>query len=425
MTEPALQWEIGANDACIAEISDPIKVVRVIDRIVVGGPTKHVLYLSGGLGKKFETWLITGVARADETDVTHEAKAYGLHPIIISQLKRNVGLHDVIAAIKLAQLIWRIKPDIVHTHKSKAGALGRIVTLLYRWFTPSALILRPRKCQVLHTYHGHVFHGYYSPLKAKLFLGIERILARVATDRILVVSSQQLEEIFGKFRVGRRSQFHVVPLGLDFSDLPSEAGRLRSRYRIGKYEFVVGTAGRLCHIKNYRLLIDAASVLNKVSGYRLPKFVIAGEGNLRQELTEMAGKSGLAKAFVFTGLWRDMGSFYADIDVAALTSLNEGTPLMLIEAMACERPVISTAVGGVVDLMGEHVETHSDFSIWEHGVLVQSEHRDGFASGIRFLLDRPELRQKMGRCASMFVRSRFQRSRLVNDIEALYQALRQ
>src|SRR5262249_53844214 len=158
-------------------------------------------------------------------------EAAGITPITIPQMSREISPQDLLAAWKIYRLMRREQPDIVHTHTAKAGAVGRVAGLMYRWLTPLALMGKPRRCRFVHTYHGHVFHSYYGPGKTKLFLAIERGLARSPTDRIVVVSEQQREEINERFRVGRREQFEVIPLGLDldvFSNWPARRERVRA-----------------------------------------------------------------------------------------------------------------------------------------------------------------------------------------------------
>src|SRR2546430_2517540 len=193
-----------------------MKVVRIIARLNVGGPAKHVAWLEAGLRRRgVESLLVAGVVPPGEDDMGYFADSLGVRPTVIREMSREVSPKDLVTAWKLYRLLLRERPDIVHTHTAKAGTVGRAAGLLYRWLTPSALWGRPGRCRMVHTYHGHIFHSYYGRWKTRLFLLVERALARVATDRIVVVSAQQLEEINGRFRVGRREQFEVIPLGLD------------------------------------------------------------------------------------------------------------------------------------------------------------------------------------------------------------------
>src|SRR5918997_4461402 len=193
-----------------------MKVVRIIARLNVGGPARHVVWLTAGLqGAEFESVLVAGVVPPGEDDMSYFAAENGVEPLIIPQMSREISPKDVVTIWKLYRLLVRERPDIVHTHTAKAGTVGRLSGLLYRWLTPSTLIGRPRRCHFVHTYHGHIFHSYYGALKTRIFLLIEKTLARLATDRIVVISPQQLREINEEFGVGSARQFAVIPLGID------------------------------------------------------------------------------------------------------------------------------------------------------------------------------------------------------------------
>src|SRR5882762_5826840 len=191
-----------------------MKVLRIIARLNVGGPARHVVWLTAGMKPDgYDTLLVAGVVPAGENDMSYVAAQAGVSPLIIPEMSREISPRDAITVWKLFRLMLREKPDLVHTHTAKAGTVGRVAGMMYRWLTPATLIGKPRSCRFVHTYHGHVFHSYYGRLKTRLFLGIERLLARLATDRIVVVSEQQRSEINEQFRVGRRKQFAVIPLG--------------------------------------------------------------------------------------------------------------------------------------------------------------------------------------------------------------------
>jgi glycosyltransferase involved in cell wall biosynthesis len=403
----------------------PVRVARVIDRLNIGGPAKHVVWLTVGLDpQRFETVLITGKVPAGEGDMSYFAHDAGIEPVIVNQMSREISIRDLVVVLKLLRQFWRVRPDIVHTHKAKAGAVGRVAAVLYRWITPSALWLRPRRCRIVHTYHGHVFHSYYSGTKTRAFLAIERTLARLCTDRIIVVSEQQRREISETFRVGTSDQYRVVPLGLDLSELMQHSGDLRSELGRKPNELVIGIVGRLCEVKNHGMFLDvAAGLTGESEGETAPSFVVVGDGHLRGELEQQAMRLGISDSVTFTGFRNDAASLYGDMDVVALTSLNEGTPLTLIEAMGCGRPVVSTEVGGVADIMGERRETGEGFAIWDHGLTVPSGDIQGFARALRFLMERPELRREMGERGRAFVRSRMSRTRLARQTEEIYQEL--
>jgi len=397
-----------------------IRVVRIIDRLNVGGPAKHVTWLTAGLDPgRFETTLITGVVPESEGDMSYFARAAGVEPIVIEEMGRELSLGDVVVIFKILRELFRLKPHIVHTHKAKAGAVGRVAATIYKWLTPAALRLRPRELGVVHTYHGHVFHSYYGAAKTRLFIAIERALARFCADRIVAISERQRDEICRSFKVGRFEQFTVIPLGIDFDEIDSRRGRLRREIGVGADDVLVGVVGRLCEVKNHAMLIESAAKM-KAAG---TAFVIVGDGHLRPELEAQARAAGLDGSVIFTGFRSDAASLYADFDIAALTSLNEGTPLALIEAMGCGCAAASTEVGGVADLMGRRRETQDGFTVWDHGVTAPSRDVNAFTNGLTYLIERPGLRREMGERGRAFVSSRLSKGRLVGDIENLYRGL--
>jgi len=416
-----------------------VKVVRVIARLNMGGPARHVAWLTAATQwAGIESLLVAGVVPPGEDDMTYFALEQGVKPLIIPEMSREISVKDIITVWKLLLLFRRERPDIVHTHTAKAGTVGRVAGWLYRWLTPTALWGRPRPCRFVHTYHGHIFHSYYGPLKTNTFLAIERLLARM-TDRVVVISQQQYEEIHDKFRVGRRGQFAlikegqfvIIPLGLDlkiYSDWQRRRQAAREGLGLAETDFAVGIVGRLTEIKNHAFFLEAAARYKQLFGCNeslRPRFIIIGDGQLRSSLEEQARLLRLEGDVIFTGSRNDPENFYAALDVVALTSLNEGTPLTLIEAMANARPIIATLVGGVADLLGacETSNTEQIATGWvvcDHGVGVKSPEVDAFAKGLRFLAERETVRQEIGERGRAFVGQKYSKERLVDDMLALY-----
>ena len=402
----------------------PISVVRIIDRLNIGGPAKHVTWLSAGLNDdEFQTTLVTGVVPEGEGDMEYFAKEAGLEPVVIKEMSRELGLGDVVVIAKLLKMFFALKPQIIHTHKAKAGAAGRVAAFAYKWLTPSAFWLRPRPCKIVHTFHGHIFHSYYGALKTRIFVLIESLLGRFCTDKIITISEQQRKEISAILGIKKRDKFQVIPLGIDFAEATEPCGALRKEYAIADDELVIGMVGRLCEVKNQAMFLQAAARLTKTEQGRRARFVIIGDGHLRKELQSLADELGIADQVIFTGFRKDATSLYSDFDIVALSSLNEGTPLTLIEAMNCARPVVATEVGGVVDLMGNLESVSGDFSIWRHGLTVASKEPDSFARALQFLIEQQEARQMMGACGQAFVQSKLSKARLVSDVETLYRNL--
>jgi glycosyltransferase involved in cell wall biosynthesis len=451
-----------------------MKVLRIIARLNVGGPAKHVAWLEAGLRRRgVESVLVAGVVAEGEDDMGYFAESLGVRPHVIPEMSREVSPKDLVTAWKLYRLLRRERPDIVHTHTAKAGTVGRVAGLLYRWLTPSALWGRPRRCRFVHTYHGHIFHSYYGRWKTRLFLSVERALARLATDRIVVISPQQFREIHERFRVGRARQFALVPLGLDtgpFLDWAARRERLRREWGAGEGDCLVGIVGRLTEVKNHRLFLEAAALFKEKyaragdghgeesyaddkrkhagdsdwragggeesyasggaggdGGARRVRFVVIGDGHLRVELEAQAYALGLGGDVEFTGTRDDPEDFYPALDVVALTSLNEGTPLTLIEAMANARAVVATAVGGVVDLLGGVEESElrrpHPWQVCERGVQVRPGDAEAFADALAHLVADEPLRAALGERGREFVERFYSVERLVADMLYLYEDL--
>jgi glycosyltransferase involved in cell wall biosynthesis len=418
-----------------------MKIVRIIARLNVGGPARHVVWLTAGLqAADCDSILVAGTVPPGEEDMSYFATEHGVEPLLIPEMSREISFKDALTVWKLYRLFCRTSPDIVHTHTAKAGTVGRIAGLLYRWLTPSALLGHPRPCLFVHTFHGHVFHSYYGPLKTRVFLSIEKALARLITDRIVVISEQQRREIHERFGVGRAEQFVVIPLGLDvqsFADWRNRRHLFRDELGLQSDDLLVGIVGRLTEIKNHDLFLRAVAILkgrladkksqqgsqgSRPGGVR---FVVLGDGSLRTRLEAQARDLGLADDVIFAGSRRDPEIFYAALDIVALTSLNEGTPLTLIEGMANARPVLATAVGGVVDLLGEpEVENQNErYTVRRRGLSVQSNDAEAVAAGLLHLIENSELRAGLGNRGIEFVAANFSRERLLDDIKALYQQL--
>lgn len=411
-----------------------MKIVRVIARLNVGGPAKHVVWLTQGLqAPDWDSILVAGTVPPGEEDMGYFAEKMGVSPVFLPEMSREISPKDLVTIWKLYLLFRREQPDIVHTHTAKAGTVGRIAGLFYRWLTPQTLLGRPRKCKFVHTYHGHIFHSYYSPLKTRVFLAIEKILGSLITDRIVVISEQQRVEINEEFRVAGSDKFTVIPLGVElsvFHDWKQRRHLLRDELALQPDDILVGIVGRLTEVKNHRLFLDSAALLKEKFDRSTPRkirFVVIGDGSLRQELECQADSLGLHDDVVFLGSRRDMENVFPGFDIAALTSLNEGTPLTLIEAMANGRPVVSTSVGGVVDLLGPARSTDlgSSYNLCERGIRVPTENAEVFASALARLVNDEMLRREMGDAGLQFVNSRYSKDRLLDDVRGLYAELHQ
>ncbi len=402
-----------------------MKIIRIIARLNVGGPARHVVWLTKELqGGDLESVLVSGRVPAGEEDMAYVARANGVEPVFIEEMSRELSFKDIASLVILFRLIRREMPDIVHTHTAKAGTVGRSAAFLYRFLTLSTLIGRPRPLKVVHTFHGHVFHSYYGRFKTSIFILIEKLLARFATDKIVVISDQQFDEIHRRVGIGSEGQFAVIPLGIDlemFANTASRRNELRDELSVSESTLVVGFVGRLTEIKNLSLYLKVAREYENSAAQLLPRvhFVVAGDGHLRAALEQEAQELKI-QSISFLGNREEIEAVYAGLDAVVLTSLNEGTPLSLIEAMASRKPVISTLVGGVADLFGPVVEQREGFMVCERGIGVETDNWAAFLKGLIYLVKNERLREDLADKAYRFVQARYSKERLVEDIRKLY-----
>ena len=405
-----------------------MKILRIIARLNVGGPARHVVWLTQALqDTEFDSSLVAGTVPEGEENMGYFATETGIEPIYISELSRELSFRDAVSLFKIYREMRFLQPDIIHTHTAKAGTVGRTAAFLYRWLSWRTLIGKPRKVKVVHTFHGHVFHSYYGKIKTRMFLTIEKVLARIASDMIVTISEQQFSEIHNRFGVGRSEQFRIVPLGIDLSEHDQNAINrpiLRDEIGADADDVVVGYVGRLTAIKNIPLLINvAAAVQNTQRDTPKFRFVFIGEGSLRGQLEAQAVAVGIGETVHFLGSRKNVSELLAGLDIVALTSRNEGTPLSLIEGMAAGVPFVSTAVGGVVDLAGKPVEEKQGFQICERGVLAEDDSVESFTNALIYLAKNEKLRESLSINGREFVASNYSKERLVNDIKSLYREL--
>lgn len=399
-----------------------MKIVRIIARLNVGGPARHVVWLNNALqNSEYQSVLLTGSVPEGEEDMSYFATQYGVTPKFIEEMSRELSPKDIISLWKVFKELWREKPDIIHTHTAKAGTIGRVAGFFYRWLTF-------RKVKIIHTYHGHIFHSYYGNLKTKFFLFIEKTLAILATDKIITISQQQFEEIHKQFGVGKEKQFKIITLGIDlspFQNWQEKRNLLREELGVKDDEILVGLVGRLTEIKNISFFLQVIKNYkeNKKSDFPKIKFVIIGDGNMRKELEEEAKSLGITDFVTFLGNRNDTDVFYAGLDIVALTSLNEGTPLSLIEGMANSRTVISTAVGGVIDLLGEVKNEESGYTVCQRGIRVLLNEKEGFLNGLVYLAKNRDLRQEFGENGKNFIFDKYSKETLISNIKNLYDDL--
>jgi glycosyltransferase involved in cell wall biosynthesis len=387
----------------------------------------------------YETLLVAGPVSPDEGDMIYFAETHGVEPTIIPHLgRRLLPTNDFSTFVRILRLLFKFQPDIVHTHTAKAGALGRVAALVYNAARSSKSIAQNQvingtrgRLKIVHTFHGHVLREYFSPLKSKIFQLIEKILARF-TDTIVVISAQQRHELCSDYGIGQPEQYRVIPLGFDLTPVePSNQskGIFRKRHNLDQDGVkLVGIVGRLTPVKNHHLFFKAMQFLIQKWDDKVTRCLVVGDGELSKELKNLTKRLNISDRVVFTGWIKEMAPLYADLDVLALTSDNEGTPVTVIEAMAAGVPVVATDVGGVRELISDfglrNAEfDESEFEICERGVLVRKGDVRGFAKGLKYLLEHPEEGREMGKRGREYALEKHTMERLVSDMDSLYQAL--
>ncbi|OFZ14440.1 MAG: hypothetical protein A3D92_19535 [Bacteroidetes bacterium RIFCSPHIGHO2_02_FULL_44_7] len=380
-----------------------IRVLRIINRFNIGGPTYNATFLTAFLGDNFETKLVGGLPDVGESDSLYIPENYGVQPHLIKEMVRLPNLKsDQAAYKKLKEIIREYQPDIVHTHASKAGALGRRAA---------------RACGVpivVHTFHGHVFHSYFGKFKTRLFKLIERRMAK-RSDAIIAISNIQKHELTVVHGICRPDKVHVIPLGFDLQPFHdkrlSERARIREKYTINENEIAIGIIGRLAPIKNHDMFFAAMEQVLASTRQKIKIFVV-GDGSERAHVEERAAQINQKYGAVvcLTSWITDIGAFNAGMDIICLTSRNEGTPVSLIEAQAGGVPVVTTDVGGVRDVVVEG----------ETGYIVDPNDVKQFAQRVLFLIENEKKRTEMSQNGWNFVQEKFHYSTLVKNVRQLY-----
>tara|TARA_B100000315_G_scaffold256889_1_gene304025 strand:- start:4166 stop:5326 length:1161 start_codon:yes stop_codon:yes gene_type:complete len=374
----------------------------VIARLNVGGPARHVILLTAKLdADAYSTLLVTGRAAPTEGTMRSFSEEFGVEPQLMVGLGRKISpWRDLLVLIRLYRLCVRYRPHVVHTHTAKAGVVGRLAAYLAG--VPV----------IVHTYHGHIFHGYFSPAKTWVFLAIERWLGRF-THRLVTVSEAVRRDLL-RLEICKPDRVVVIPLGLQLEPLLScerRRGELRSELGLGEDTPLVGIIARLVPIKAHEVFLDAAARV--AAREPLSRFLLVGDGERRGELEALVDRLGLRERVQFLGWREDLDRVLADLDIVALSSRNEGSPVCLIEAMAAARSVVATRAGGVGDVVEDGVT----------GCLVEVDNAQQMAQSILALLGDPKRRAKMGQAGRRRVYPGFSSQRLVDDIDRLYREL--
>jgi len=389
------------------------RVLRIINRFNIGGPTYNAAYLTKYLDSSFETLLVGGAKDESEDSSEFIVERLGVKPIIIHEMKREINFkQDRIAYKKIKQIIADFKPDIVHTHASKAGALGRLAA--YHMKVPV----------IIHTFHGHVFHSYFGKAKTTFYKSVEKHLAK-KTSKIIAISDIQKQELSSIHKICKEEKIEVIPLGFDLNRFREnkEDKRIafRKEWNIEDHEIVVAIVGRLVPIKNHYFFLNVAKKTLEQTNKSV-RFFIVGDGELKDNLTNYCdtlslsystSKENSAKSNItFTSWIKDIDVVNAGADIIALTSKNEGTPVSLIEAQASGKPIVSTNVGGIENIV----------KINDTAFLTAIDDEEQFKKYLLNLIENQNLRQEMSKKGS-HVFEDFHYTRLAKDVSNLYNRL--
>ena len=386
-------------------VTKKIKVLRIINRFNIGGPTYNATFLTKFLPDEYETLLIGGLPEENEANSLHILEKYGVEPVLIPEMKREPNWKsDRMALKKIKSIIKEFQPDIVHTHASKAGALGRKAAI---------------SCKVpvvVHTFHGHVFHSYFGKLKTYVFKTIERYLARNSSG-IIAISEIQKKELCQDHKITRTSKVKVIPLGFDLAPFQNNYAQnrknIRNKYEISDDTIAIAIVGRITAIKDHHYFLDVIEEIHKKTNERIKIFIV-GDGDLKPEIEhriQPMKKSGIDISL--TSWIFDIAEFNAGMDIMCLTSKNEGTPVSLIEAQASNLPVVSTDVGGVLDIVEQN----------ETGFIIPRTNKSEFVSKLQLLIENDEIRNKMKNKGWQNVYEKYSYQRLAKDMDIYYKEL--
>lgn len=389
----------------------PYRILRILNRLNIGGPIYNAVYLTEYLSPEFETTLAAGSYYESEGDSSYIAKERGINPVVVPNMVRPIRpIPDFKAYRFLRRLIRELKPDIVHTHGNKSGAVGRLAAA------------HERVPVIVHTIHGNYFQGYFSAPVLRVLLEVERYLGR-KSHAIIAISQLQKRELADQFRVAPADKIRVIPNGFELGrfseDFETKRAAFQQQYQLPKDKVLVGIVGRMVPIKNHSLFLHAFRALKEKSSQPVHG-VLIGDGELRAEVEATATQLGLNihpgdpdRDLTFTSWITRIDTAYPGLDILALTSDNEGTPVSLVEAQAAGLPVVSTNVGGVLETLQDNLT----------GFATPPGNAEAITQRLLQLVENPALRRQMGSAGQAFVHDRYGVERLVRDMGALYREL--
>jgi len=395
-------------------VKNKVKVLRILNRFNIGGPILNVTYLTKYINPdKYKTLLIGGQCEKHEQSAHFILDEEGVRFKELKYMRRAISpFFDLISLFQIILIIYRFKPNIIHTHAAKAGLLGRVASLFYF-----------RKISVVHTYHGNVFDGYFSRIKNFFILKIEQILARVST-KIVAISNLQKQDLVNKYKICQTSKIQVIPLGFDLTKftatMDSKRQETRQEFSLTDDIILITIIGRIVPVKNHKLFIDVINYCKNKTKYDIRALVV-GDGSDTNEIIDYTNTLGLKASYkvakektdvLFTSWRSDIDRILAASDIVCLTSLNEGTPVSIIESMASKTASISTNVGGVSDIINHRVS----------GIVSDSDVKV-YAENLLELINNKELRVSISENGHKTSLERFSYDVLIKNTETLYKSI--
>ena len=392
------------------------RLLILLNRLSVGGPAINTLSAASILSTDFEILFVAGEPMNDEQSADFLLEQYtGFRVEKIKSLRRSIiPGQDIRAYYHIKKIIKNFRPDIIHTHGAKPGVLGRLAA----WQCKVPIII--------HTFHGHVFHSYFNQVTSKGIVWVEQILAKIST--VIIAINQKLEhELIREYRITEAKKIKLIRLGVNTESFTDPDGIKRNLFRkefqLHDDEMAIGIIGRLVPVKQHRLFIEVAEkLIQSTKGKQRLKFFIVGDGSEKnniiqqlqgKEISFTIGGSAFDQTarFIFTSWRNNMDQVYAGLDIIMLTSLNEGTPVSVMEAMAAGKPVVSTDAGGIAEL----IDTGKTGFIGKSSIELKD--------AALLLIEMPELRKEMAVSAQKCAAERFSKLYETEQLKGLYNHL--
>jgi len=395
-------------------LSEKPRLLIILNRFVIAGQAADIIPLAWYLKPDFEILILYGEKEKDQVEPLFLLQKYpGLDLKKIRYIRRSLNpFIDILAFFHILTVIVNFKAHIVHTHGSKTGFLGRLAA----WVTGVPVII--------HTFHGHFFHSYFSKRISFFIAGIERAVGKITTC-VVSLSNSQKDELANKYKILPASKIVVIPLGLAFDNNNNSAvseENFRKTYNLQKDDVAIGIVGRIVPIKNHSFFVKVVRYILTETVTNPPAFFIIGDGNLRDEVKNELHQKNISFSnktinpqtrVIFTSWLTNIDEVMNGLDIVVLTSLNEGTPLSVIEAQFFKKPVVSTNAGGVKDTMQNDIT----------GFIVEQNDIAAFCKKLCVLINDQDLRKKMGEAGNKFVSGKFSKQEEVTSTKNLYLSL--